>query len=63
MSNKANRTPHWEKQGNTSWVSCRSCQAWFPVGPDILAAATINLLCPHCQDEFLPDEAARIIEP
>ncbi len=57
------RTPVWEKQGNTAWVSCRSCQGWFPVGLELLAAATIDLLCPHCQAEFLPDDAATVIEP
>ncbi len=57
------RQPHWEKQGNTVWVSCRDCREWFPVGPEMLAVGTIRLVCPHCQAMFLPDEAAKVVEP
>jgi len=55
--------PHWEKRGNTIWVSCGSCEGWFPVEEDLIVAATIELRCPHCGKAFTPDAAARIIEP
>lgn len=69
MSDKTNRirpgvrTPHWEKKGNTVWVSCADCQGWFPVGPELLEMATVKLMCPHCHAQFLPEAAAKVIEP
>ena len=32
--------PRWEKQGNTIWVACRSCNGWFPVEGGLLADGT-----------------------
>ncbi|MBC8159012.1 MAG: hypothetical protein H8E94_06745 [Alphaproteobacteria bacterium] len=55
--------PRWEKQGNTIWVSCRACEGWFPIGGDLLANGTIELKCPHCNDAFLPPDAAKVIQP
>ncbi len=69
MSAKSNRIrvnprqPRWEKQGNTAWVSCRDCAEWFPVAPELLAMETVRLVCPHCHAEFLPDDAAQVVEP
>lgn len=57
------RTPHWEKQGNTVWVSCPKCAGWFPVGPELLEMETVNLICPGCHEQFLPDAAAQVVEP
>ncbi len=55
--------PRWEKQGNTIWVACRSCNGWFPVEGGLLADGSIALKCPHCADMFLPPDAARVIQP
>jgi len=54
---------HWEKRGNTAWVSCAACAGWFPVGPQLIAAGTIDLVCPHCAAAFPPAKAKQILEP
>lgn len=63
MSDATPHPPHWEKRGNTTWVSCRSCQAWIPVEEDLIAAGDIDLRCHACGDSFLPEQAAKIVMP
>lgn len=54
--------PAWEKSGNTSWVNCPRCPAWFHVGEALLRAGDIALRCPGCAAEFKPQEAREIVE-
>jgi hypothetical protein len=56
-------TPHWEKQGNTAWVSCPACRAWFPVAPSLVARGDVALACPGCARLFPPAQAAEIEQP
>ena len=46
--------PAWEKQGNAAWVACPKCAQWFPVDPQLVAAPSIELVCPACAHAFLP---------
>ena len=65
MSGKIERlpgnSPPGEKRGNTSWVSCRSCQYWFHATADLIERGNVNLHCPQCHAEFKPKDAARIV--
>ena len=46
--------PAWEKQGSAEWVPCPQCAQWFPVDPLLIAAPSIELVCPRCAHAFLP---------
>jgi predicted Zn finger-like uncharacterized protein len=46
--------PHWEKRGNTLWLSCPGCGVWFPVSPSMLRADAPQCRCPGCGQEFRP---------
>jgi hypothetical protein len=43
---------HWEKRGNSLWVSCTSCATWFPASPAMLAVTAPPACCPVCHHEF-----------
>jgi len=53
-------SPH-EKDGNTVWVSCPACAAWFHVTDALVDRGDVALRCPQCQASFLPGEAREII--
>lgn len=55
------QSPLAEKRGNTTWVSCRSCQHWFHTTAGLIEIGTVDLHCPQCHDEFKPKDAARIV--
>jgi predicted Zn finger-like uncharacterized protein len=50
-----------EKQGNTSWVRCPSCEQWFPVSNALLDADDVPMHCPGCHREFAGADAGRIV--
>ena len=52
----------WEKSGNTSWAQCNACQSWLHVGTGLLARPEVKLHCPHCRNDFLAADAARLIK-
>ena len=54
-------SPLAEKRGNTSWVSCGSCQYWFHATTDLIEMRTVDLHCPKCHEDFKPQDAARIV--
>jgi hypothetical protein len=56
------RPPDWEKSGNVTWVACRQ-NHWFPVAADLIALGTVELVCPHCGEQFLPKDARETIAP
>ena len=51
----------WEKTGNASWVECNNCNSWFNVGPSLINKPSVKLHCPNCHEEFLQNEAKKII--
>ena len=56
----------WEKRGNTIWVSCGACGAWFHVSRQLLSASAAGgarLHCPGCHAEFLSCDAAAVVRP
>jgi predicted RNA-binding Zn-ribbon protein involved in translation (DUF1610 family) len=55
--------PHWEKSGNATWAACRSCRGWFPVAAELVEQNTVQLVCPHCGDQFSASEAADTRKP
>jgi hypothetical protein len=44
----------WEKRGNTVWLQCPGCAAWFPVGPSMLRPQAPPACCPACHHRFSP---------
>lgn len=56
-------SPSWEKSGNVTWVSCRSCKEWFPVDDQLVEQDQVELVCPHCAEEFSAVAAAEIRRP
>ena len=56
-------SPFWEKSGNVTWVSCRSCKGWFPVDDQLVEQDKVKLVCPYCGVQFSPGAAAEIIRP
>lgn len=54
-------SPLAEKRGNTTWVSCRSCQHWFHTTASLIEMGSVDLHCPQCHDEFEPKDSARIV--
>ena len=49
-----------EKIGNTSWVRCPGCDAWFHAAEAMLNEGAPDLHCPQCHREFGRAEAAQI---
>ena len=43
------------------WATCPQCLKAFVVSWELRAAA-INLICPFCDHQFLPNEAAALDE-
>jgi hypothetical protein len=58
-----NVNPYLEKQGNTTWVSCRTCRGWFHVSDALLMKKGVHLFCPLCRDQFPKEEAEKIVHP
>lgn len=52
-----------EKRGNTYWVRCPKCGAWFHVAPDLLHSKKVKMQCPPCHHEFFANEAEDLVEP
>ena len=43
------------------WATCPQCDGEFIVDWELRHLGR-NLICPHCQKHFLPDEAAKLDE-
>tara|TARA_Y100000590_G_C15286076_1_gene850691 strand:+ start:297 stop:500 length:204 start_codon:yes stop_codon:yes gene_type:complete len=54
-------SPLGEKRGNTSWLTCNSCNNWFHATCELIEKDNIKLHCPSCHNEFFPKESNRII--
>jgi NAD-dependent SIR2 family protein deacetylase len=51
--------PAWEKRGNTVWLGCDACGAFFPVSPSMLREDAPPCRCPKCHRQFRPAPDAR----
>jgi predicted Zn finger-like uncharacterized protein len=51
-----------EKRGTSNWVQCAGCTKWFHISASLLARPDVKVHCPHCHNEFLQRDAARLVK-